>query len=213
MSPTAIDPRFAQDADLAHRVASGDEQAFRVFFDEYYDRVYRFAMARLDQDHHLAEDIVQSSFTKALDGLQHYRGEAKLITWICTICRNLIVDWQRKHGAATARVLLIEDTPEMQLLLDTLKAPESSEPHSLKQREEAFRLIQVVLDRLPAQYGDILEWKFIEGYTAKEIANKLNLSVAATNSLTARAKKAFGELYLPLVNAYFGSESLVGEAK
>lgn len=193
--------RFEEDLGLARRVSSGNEAAFRQFFDEYYDRVYRFSLGRLPNDHHIIEDIVQITFTKALDKMATYRGEAKLFTWICTICRNEITDWQRRYGHGNSRVVLLEDLPENQAILDSFHAPDSDDPLVMSQREEAIRLIQVVLDQLPARYGDVLEWKFVEGYSAKEIACRLELSLEATNSLTARAKRAFGELYLPLVQA------------
>jgi RNA polymerase sigma-70 factor (ECF subfamily) len=192
---------FEEDLKLARRVSSGDEAAFRQFFDEYYDRVYRFALGRVGDSHHVTEDIVQISFTKALDKMATYRGEAKLFTWICTICRNQITDWQRKHGQANSRVVLLEDLPEVQVILDSFHAPECDDPLIMSQRDEAVRLIQVVLDQLPARYGNVLEWKFVEGYSAKEIAGRLEMSLDATNSLTARAKRAFGELYIPLVQA------------
>jgi RNA polymerase sigma-70 factor (ECF subfamily) len=48
---------------------------------------------------------------------------------------------------------------------------------------------------LPPRYGDALEWKYIEGYSAEEIARRLNVGVDAANSLLARAKRAFREVY------------------
>ena len=58
-----------------------------------------------------------------------------------------------------------------------------------------WMLCQVALDQLPVQYGDALEWKYVYGFSAIEIAKKLNLSTDATNSLLARAKRAFREAY------------------
>jgi RNA polymerase sigma-70 factor (ECF subfamily) len=53
----------------------------------------------------------------------------------------------------------------------------------------------VALDRLPPKYGNVLEWKYIEGYSVSEIAGKLDLGNEATQSLLARAKRAFGDVY------------------
>ena len=58
-----------------------------------------------------------------------------------------------------------------------------------------MRLIQVALDRLPPHYGDALELKYIEGYSVKEIAERMELGLEATQSLLARAKRAFGDVY------------------
>jgi RNA polymerase sigma-70 factor (ECF subfamily) len=53
----------------------------------------------------------------------------------------------------------------------------------------------VALDRLPPRYGDALEWKYVEGYSAQEIATRLDIGLEAANSLLARAKRAFREIY------------------
>ncbi len=193
------------DVRLARRVDAGDEAAFRQFFDENYDRMYRFALSRLASDHSTAEDIVQQSFTKALDSIGSYRGEAQLFTWLCTICRHQIIDWQRKQQHYQKRIVPIEDYPEIQAVVDSFQAPIGDDPFLAAQREEAVRLIQVALDRLPVAYGDILEWRYLHGHSAREVAARLNVSVEAANSLTARAKKAFSEVYTPLAEAVIPS--------
>ena len=60
---------------------------------------------------------------------------------------------------------------------------------------------QVALDRLPAKYGNVLEWKYIEGRSVKEISARLNIGQEATQSLLARAKRAFGDVYSSIIDA------------
>jgi RNA polymerase sigma-70 factor (ECF subfamily) len=60
-------------------------------------------------------------------------------------------------------------------------------------------LIHVALDNIPAHYGNALEWKYIEGHSVKEIASRLDLSPEAAQSLLARAKRAFRDVYSTLV--------------
>jgi RNA polymerase sigma-70 factor (ECF subfamily) len=61
-----------------------------------------------------------------------------------------------------------------------------------------------VLERLPQRYASALEWKYGDDMTVEEIARQLDLSVAATQSLLARARDAFRELWHMLAA---GSES------
>jgi DNA-directed RNA polymerase specialized sigma24 family protein len=56
-------------------------------------------------------------------------------------------------------------------------------------------LIQVALDQLPAHYGNALEWKYVYGFSVDEIAAKLGIGMEAAQSLLARAKKGFQEVY------------------
>lgn len=192
---------YLDDKRLAARVLSGDEEAFRQFFDDNYDRLYRFALTRLKNDIDAAEDIVQLSFSKALAKLHTYKAESQLHTWLCAICRNDIGDWYRKQGRYEERIVLVEDQPALQAVIDSFRAPAIDDPVLSFQRTEATRLIQVALDRLPPNYGNALEWKYVEGYSSKEIAERLNIGVEAAQSLLARAKRAFADVYGALAGA------------
>ncbi|MDH3531576.1 MAG: hypothetical protein OEO82_01525, partial [Gammaproteobacteria bacterium] len=55
--------------------------------------------------------------------------------------------------------------------------------------------------RLPAKYGDVLEWKYIEGHSVKEISARLQMGTEATQSLIARAKRAFADVYATMSEA------------
>jgi RNA polymerase sigma-70 factor (ECF subfamily) len=104
-------------------------------------------------------------------------------------------DWLAKQGRYKQHIVLTEDYPEIQAAVDSFQAPQSGNPEQNYQRTELVRLIQVALDSLPPKYGNVLEWKYIEGYSVNEIAEKLNLGNEATQSLLARAKRAFSDVY------------------
>ena len=104
-------------------------------------------------------------------------------------------DWLAKQGRYRQHIVLTEDYPEIQAAVDSFQAPQSDNPEQDYQRTELVRLIQVALDRLPPKYGNVLEWKYIEGYSVNEIAMRLDLGNEATQSLIARAKRAFSDVY------------------
>ncbi len=83
---------------LVKRVLAHDRQAFNVFFDAYFPRLYRFARSRLADDPEITKEIVHVTLTKAMRKLASYRGEAALFTWLCTICRNEISRSRRAYG-------------------------------------------------------------------------------------------------------------------
>jgi RNA polymerase sigma-70 factor (ECF subfamily) len=136
--------------------------------------------------------------TKAVRKIQSYRGEAALFTWLCVICRNELTDWQRRNASYQRHVMLIEDRPEIQAVIDACNAPIEDQPAQQFQRNEAARLIHVALDSIPAKYGNALEWMYIEGHTVREIAHKLDVSPEAAQSVLARAKRSFREVYSTL---------------
>ena len=186
------------DLRLVRRIRRGDEAAFRHVFDEYYDRLYRFALARVNADQSAAEDLVQQTMTRAIQSLHSYRGEAQLQTWLYTICRNTIIDWKRKKGLQDNSVVLAEDFPNVRAIVDSYSSPERDGPVARAENVELSRVVQVVLDRLPKHYGDALEWKYMQGWSVMEISQELNIGKEATQSLLARAKRAFAEIYADL---------------
>ncbi|NNK38885.1 MAG: RNA polymerase sigma factor [Xanthomonadales bacterium] len=188
-------PIHLEDRKLARRLKMGDEQAFSQFFDENFARLYRFVLPRTRRDPSATSEIVQNALSKALRAIGSYRGEAALFTWLCAIARNEITDWARRNAKYHEHIVLTEDFPEIQAAVDSLLAPGVDSPRREYQKLEVSRLIQVALDRLPPRYGDALEWKYIHGYTVREIAARLDLSPEAAQSLLARAKRAFQEIY------------------
>jgi RNA polymerase sigma-70 factor (ECF subfamily) len=194
-------PVYLEDKRLARRLLAGDERAFNRFFDDNFARLYRFALTRLSDDPEGAREVVQITLSRAIRKLHTYRAEAAMFTWLCAICRNEISDWLARQGRYREHVVLVEDYPEIQAAIDSFRAPAGDSPERQFQRVEALRLIQVALDHLPVKYGNVLEWKYIEGHSIKEIAARLQIGTEAAQSLLARAKRAFADVYGTLNSA------------
>lgn len=188
-------PVYLDDKRLVKQLLAGEQKAFDRFFEENFARLYRFAIGRLSDDPEGAREVVQITLTRAVRKLATFRAESALFTWLCAICRNEISDWLRKQGRYRDHIVLVEDYPEVQAAVDSFQAPAEDSPERSYQREQGMRLIQVALDRLPAKYGDVLEWKYVEGYSVKEISTRLEIGTEATQSLLARAKRAFADVY------------------
>ena len=195
------------DRAVARRILAGDEAAFRELFDRFFPRLYRFALARLDRDQEAARDVVQQTFCNAIEHLDRYRGEAALYTWFCQICRNVIADYYRKKQRGAERVVLLEDQPNVRAILEALAAPAGDEPETGVWRQQVHRVVAATLDALPGHYGEVLEWKYLDGQSVLEIATRLKLGSKATESLLTRAREAFRAAITDLAGA---SDDLTG---
>jgi RNA polymerase sigma-70 factor (ECF subfamily) len=189
---------LSDDKHLAERMLSGDQRAFDEFFHGYFDRLYRFALVRLNHDAAAAEDVVQQTLCRAVEKISLYRGESALFTWLCKICRNMIVDSFRATDRPRGQVIPFEETDEIRLALESLSAMQNDDPEQIAINQQLTRLVRVVLDYLPRRYGQILEWKYIEGHSVKDIAGFLGIGPKAAESALTRARNAFKEGFAAL---------------
>lgn len=182
------------DVALARRLLAGDEAAFEEFFARYFPRLFRFALPRLGGNEDNTEEIVQRVLIRAIAHLQTYRGEAALLTWLCALCRHEISTWRARAGRLR-EVSFFDDRPELRSALDALAAASGDEPEAALRRRELSDLVQLTLDHLPGHYGDVLEWKYMQGLSVNEIAARLGVGYKAAESLLTRARTEFRQAF------------------
>jgi len=197
-----------RDRQLVERLLAGETAGFEAFFGLYFPPLYRFALARLGHDADATEDVVQATLCRAIDKLQTYRGEAALLTWLCTLCRHEI-SAHCERQRIRPQIRLVEDAPEVRAALESLSAIEFDHPEAALRRRELSHLVQVTLDALPSRYGDALEWKYIDGLSVKEIGERLALGPKAAESLLTRARQAFRDGFDAVCRGLEGSGSTV----
>lgn len=94
------------DAYLLEQVRAGQEQAWSQVVARYEGRLRAFAQSRLGRQAD-AEDVVQETFISLLKGLEGFRGQASLETYLFTILRRRVVDCYR--GRKARQVCLLQD--------------------------------------------------------------------------------------------------------
>ena len=197
--------QVARDRRLAKRMLRGDQRAIQEFCDEYLPKLYRYTIQRLRNESDVGY-IVQVAVTNAARRIETYRGEATLLTWLIQICRREI----SKHLADAKRhdvfVPFLHDET-LRAVVEGLEAPDSSEPDAVGRRGELIALVQHALDQLPERYAKALELKYVEGFSSKEIAERLDIGDEAAQSLLARARRAFREVCGEAITATYQPSS------
>ena len=185
------------DREMVNSMVAGDEAAFDRFFREYMPRVFRFVLPRLGGSVPDTEEICQEVLGRAMRNIARWRGEASLLTWMLQIARNEITDhWRRKARRASVEVFA-EDDPVVAATLESIQ-DDSNRPDQLADRADLLNVVHAALDRLPAHYGNALEWKYIDGLSVVEIGERLTMNPIATQSLLARARMAFRDAFTAL---------------
>ncbi len=166
---------IADDA-LLKLYANGDEVAAQVLTLRLTPRVFSQAFRMLgDRDE--AEDVTQEALIRLWKVAPDWRqGEAKVTTWLYRVVANLCKDQMRKVRG---------------LRLDVISEPADSTLGPVVQMQERARsnALQAALATLPARQRQAVVLRHIEGLGNPEIADILNVSVEAVESLTARGKR------------------------
>ncbi len=183
------DLQLAHDRDLAERVGRGDSRAIDEFCRAYLPRLYRYVLPRVPTPED-ADDVVQIVLSIAARRMETFRGDASLFSWLAAICRR---EAGRYAKAAVRRRAMFESY-DGERDGHALHAAEAPTPDVVSAESDRARSIQSCLARLPERYAEVLELKYMDGYSSREIAAMYHTSDEAIQSLLARARRSFRAL-------------------
>ena len=89
-----IDPSVSDEA-LMIRHQRGDRTAFATLVRRHQTAIFNFALRQL-RIRSTAEDVVQETFVRVVQNAAEFKHEARFVTWLYTIARNLCIDQLRK---------------------------------------------------------------------------------------------------------------------
>ncbi|MGA9212378.1 RNA polymerase sigma factor [Kaistella sp.] len=150
----------------------------------YWVDVFSFVMKKV-QDEYVADEITVSVFSKVLAKLDLFDPNFQFKTWILTIAQNSIIDYWRKKSREN------EDSTDN---FDGFKNHLALSPEELLISEEDQKQILSIIESLDSNYKEIIQLRFFEEKSIKEIAEEQNITVANTKVRIMRAKKLLAEL-------------------
>lgn len=182
--------------DLLARARAGDDDARGRLLEAY--RNYLTLMARVQLGKSLRgkvdpSDVVQEAFLEAHRDFRQFRGEteAELLAWLRRVLATSLADQVRRHRGTQRRDLRLERQlaaaldRSSQALERGIAAPDSSPSARAERREDALRLAEA-LERLPADYRDVLLLRHFQGLTFPEIARRLDKTLDAVKNVWLR---------------------------
>lgn len=132
-----------------------ETESFDAIYQSYFDPVYRYVLS-LSRDPHVAEEITQETFFKALRSLDRFRGESCMKSWLCAIAKNTWLSGQRRKAA--------QPIDEAAALPDPGIGPEES----LLRRDESMR-VHRLLHRLDEPYREVFTLRTLGQLSFKDI--------------------------------------------
>ncbi|NEX12430.1 MAG: RNA polymerase subunit sigma-24 [Prosthecochloris sp.] len=166
---------------------SNSEESFSALVAEYQNMIintcYRFVLNKED-----AEDIAQEVFIEAYRSLERFRNESKLSTWLYRIAVTKSLDHlrkkKRKKRFSSLKRMIGQEDPIQEIAL-----PDNDTPSDLFLEQERVKVLQDALDSLPDNQKTAFLLSKNDGYSNQEIADIMQTSVSAIESLIHRAKK------------------------
>ncbi len=161
---------------------NGDRQAAAMLTMRLTPRVVGFSARMLGGDRAEAEDVAQEAMLRLWKIAPDWRqGEAKVTTWLYRVVKNLCTDRLRKRRGVD---------------IDSIDEPADDAPGVVQGMIDADRAaaLQAALTRLPDRQRIAVSLRHLQGATNPEIAEVLEISVEAVESLTARGKRALAAI-------------------
>jgi RNA polymerase sigma-70 factor (ECF subfamily) len=199
-----MQPQAADERDLVAALRRGDEEAFVALVRHHNGAMLRVALAHVG-DRAVAEDVVQEAWQALVEGLDRFEGRSTLKTWLLHVVTNRArTRWARERRsvpfAALARAEAEADEPAVDP--DRFFAPDgpgaghwSSAPGSWGEAPEERALagetrarIAAAIAALPPVQRTVITLRDVEGWSADEVRNVLDISETNVRVLLHRAR-------------------------
>jgi RNA polymerase sigma-70 factor, ECF subfamily len=196
--------------ELLAAAQQGDESAFGSLIDPFRGELHAHCYRMLGSVHD-AEDALQDATLRAWRGLARFEGRSSLRSWLYTIttntCLNQIArrpkrmlpldygpstDPQNGVGEPLVESVWVEPYPDERLgVEDGLAMPEAR----YERRESVELAFIAAVQHLPATQRAVLILRDVLGFSAREVAESLDTTVASANSALQRARKTVDERF------------------
>ena len=163
----------------------GKRNAQNAVIELLWNKVYGYVYGKIRNEEE-AEDIAIETFTKVFAKLKLYNEDFDFTTWVISIAHNTMIDHIRKSPKLN---ISIDDETNLLEILEDQPSPE--EYLILKQDNDK---LTNAIARLKEPYQKIIELRYIEDKTYKEIAEELNLSLPNVKVRLLRAKQLLMEV-------------------
>jgi RNA polymerase sigma-70 factor (ECF subfamily) len=187
------DPRNTTDQrGLLAAAQAGDERAFRELVDPYRHALEVHCYRMLGSMHE-AEDLVQETLLRAWRALERFEPRVQLQTWLYRIATNACLDELERRPR---RPEPIDPFPD--LAVDDRSAPTYDPAARYALREGMELALLQAIQALPGRQRAVLIFRDVLGWTAPEVADLLESTVASVNSALQRARATIdGQLPAP----------------
>jgi len=174
----------------------GDSDAFVELGKLHSNRILR-TIYRITRNWHDAEDALQDAMLKAFSHLKDFQEKSSFSTWLTRIAINsALMILRKKRGCYEIPFDGVDDSGDNYERWEATSPAEN--PESRLARKEREDLLRDAIIRLPLLLREVVELRQARGYSTREIAQALGISVPAVKSRLSRARVTLRALLLPV---------------
>jgi RNA polymerase sigma-70 factor, ECF subfamily len=179
-------PSPAVSAEIIERCKQGDQQAWDELVEATYRGVYTLCL-RILRDPDDAAEATQDAYLKVWRGLQRFRGDSALETWMYRIASNSAISKHRSRKRRRSHESGVGDE-----VLGSMAASGSVEQEAGAKVE--VQALDRALSSLPEHYRSAVVLRDVYGYSTEEIAKQLKISETAAKVRVHRGRKKLRDL-------------------
>lgn len=167
-------------------LAKTNRRHFGVLYDKYFDQMFRFVFKRLGGNEEVAGDVTQQTFIKAMAHLEKYEDRGlPFSSWLYRIAQNEVSMYFRQQKKECT-VSIDENR-----LMDMAGEANISNYMSMEQQEQLVE----TLNRLDQEHQDLIELRFFQELSFKEIAEIYDITEANAKMRTYRILEKIGKMW------------------
>lgn len=186
MTAPVLDLRDNDDR-LLERARQKDREAIRLIVKQQNQRLYRIARAIVRNDFD-AEDVLQEAYVRAFAGLDGFRGEARLGTWLARIVINEALGLMRRRRPAIDIDLLSTDPALNAQVMPFPNSNRVPDPETTMAQTEIRALLERAIDKLPSAFREVLVARLVEGMSVAETADLFKIPPQTVKTRLFRAR-------------------------
>ncbi len=184
------DPAPGDIESLTRRLAAGEEMAFSELHTQYFDRLYQFLLVVSRGREDEAQEALQQTFLRVVRYARVFNCEESFWCWLKTVARSVARDAGRKQQRYWG------------LLKRLAIRTGQGTPHSLTDPDHRLRFeLDESLSELAPEDRLLLENKYIDGASVKELSSQTGLTERAIDSRLVRLRRRLREELLKKLNS------------
>jgi RNA polymerase sigma-70 factor, ECF subfamily len=175
-------PALAED-DLIAAAKNGDAQAFGELIERHRSACLKRAMHMI-RNRDDAEDEVQTTFWKAFERLEQFRGEGSFGGWLSRILENQCL--MRIRESRNARFVYLDESTDADIRIELVG--QSRSPEDEFGAKEVVKLMRREISRIPPLFRNVMLLRDLSQLPMPDVALQLGVSIPAAKSRLMRAR-------------------------